>query len=144
MSLLNHLCGSQMLAPPGRALLPAAHQAPDMSDLKGQETARWVLDIAVVGQHNLLLVGPPAAGKSMPAARLPGLLPPLSPREALDVTMLNSAAGQLPAGGLIQTRPFRDPHHSASMAALVVGGARVSADSEGGENNRGPRKVGRH
>ena len=125
MSLLNHLCGSQMLAPPGPELLPAAHKAPDMSDLKGQETARWVLEIAVAGQHNLLLVGPPGAGKSMLAARLPGLLPPLSPREALDVTMLHSVAGQLPAGGLIQTRPFRDPHHSASMAALVGGGSRA-------------------
>ena len=127
-----------MLAPPGVELIPAAHQALDMSDLKGQETARRLLDIAGEGQHNLLLVGPPAAGKSMPAARLPGLLPPPSPREALDVTMLHSVAGQLPAGGLIQTRPFRDPHHSASMAALVGGGARVSADSEGGENIRGP------
>ena len=122
MSLLNHLCGSQMLAPPGPELLPAAHQAPDMSDLKGQETARRVLEIAAAGQHNLLLVGPLGAGKSMLAARLPGLLPPLSPREALDVTMLHSVAGQLPAGGLIQTRLFRDPHHSASMAALVGGG----------------------
>ena len=103
-----------------------------------------MLEIAAAGQHNLLLVGPPGAGKSMLAARLPGLLPPLSPREALDVTMLHSVAGQLPAGGLIQTRPFRDPHHSASMAALVGGGARVSPNSEGGENNRGPRKVGRH
>ena len=144
MSLLNHLRGSQMLAPLGPEFLPAAHQAPDMSDLKGQETARRLLDISGEGQHNLLLVGPPAAGKSMPAARLPGLLPPLSSREPLDVTMLHSVAGQLPAGGLIQTRPFRDPHHSASMAALVGGCARVSADSEGSENNRGPRKVGRH
>ena len=125
MSLLNHLRGIQMLAPPGPELLPPAHQAPDMSDLKGQETARRVLEIAAAGRHNLLMVGPPGAGKSMLAARLPGLLPPLSPREALDVTMLHSVAGQLPAGGLIQTRPFRDPHHSASMAALVGGGARA-------------------
>ena len=71
------------------------------------------------------MIGPPGAGKSMLAARLPGLLPDLSLREALDVTMLHSIAGQLPAGGLIQTRPYRDPHHSASMAALVGGGARA-------------------
>ena len=96
-----------------------------MSDLKGQETACRVLEIAAADQHNLLLVGLPGAGKSMLAARLPGLLPPPSPREALDVTMLHSVAGKLPAGGLIQTRPFRDPHHSVSMAALVGGGARA-------------------
>ncbi|MEK9553975.1 MAG: YifB family Mg chelatase-like AAA ATPase, partial [Alphaproteobacteria bacterium] len=102
-----------------------ARNAPDLSDLRGQETARHVLEIAAAGRHNLLMIGPPGAGKSMLAARLPGLLPPLSPREALDVTMLHSIAGQLPAGGLVQSRPFRDPHHSASMAALVGGGARA-------------------
>ena len=94
-----------------------------MRDLRGQETAPWVLEIAAAGRHNLLMVGPPDAGKSMLSVGLSGLLPPLSPREALDVTMLHSIAGQLPSGGLIQTRPFRDPHHSASMAALVGGGA---------------------
>ena len=125
MSLLNHLRGGQFLPPPQPELLPAAHTAPDKSDLRGQETARRVLEIAAAGRHNLLMIGPPGGGKSMLAARLPGLLPPLSPREALDVTMLHSIAGQLPAGGLIQTRPYRDPHHSASMAALVGGGARA-------------------
>ena len=125
MSLLNHLRGQQHIQAPKPELLPPAHAAPDMADLKGQETARRALEIAAAGAHNLLMVGPPGAGKSMLAARLPGLLPPLSPREALDVTMLHSVAGTLPAGGLIQTRPFRDPHHSASMAALVGGGARA-------------------
>ena len=125
MSLLNHLRGGQFLAPPQPELLPPAHSPPDMRDLRGQETARPVLEIAAAGRHNLLMVGPPGSGKSMLAARLSGLLPPLSPREALDVTMLHSIAGQLPSGGLIQTRPFRDPHHSASMAALVGGGARA-------------------
>ena len=125
MSLLTHLRGGQLLPQPRPELLPPSHDTPDMADLKGQETARRVLEIAAAGMHNLLMVGPPGAGKSMLAARLPGLLPPLSPREALDVTMLHSVAGQLPAGGLIQTRPFRDPHHSASMAALVGGGARA-------------------
>ncbi|MGC6454183.1 MAG: YifB family Mg chelatase-like AAA ATPase [Candidatus Puniceispirillaceae bacterium] len=125
MSLLNHLRGHQHIAPPKPELLPQARAVPDMADLKGQETARRVLEIAAAGAHNLLMVGPPGAGKSMLAARLPGLLPPLTPREALDVTMLHSVAGTLPAGGLIQARPFRDPHHSASMAALVGGGARA-------------------
>jgi len=125
MALLNHLRGIQHLPPPKAKLLPVAHHAPDLADLRGQETARRVLEIAAAGRHNLLMIGPPGAGKSMLAARLPGLLPPLSPREALDVTMLHSIAGQLPAGGLVQSRPFRDPHHSASMAALVGGGARA-------------------
>jgi magnesium chelatase family protein len=126
MSLLNHLRGGQFLAPPQPELLPPAHSPPDMRDLRGQETARRVLEIAAAGRHNLLMVGPPGAGKSMLAARLPGLLPPLSPREAQDVTMLHSIAGQLPSGGLIQTRPFRDPHHSASMAALLAAGRVLS------------------
>ncbi|MEK9960065.1 MAG: YifB family Mg chelatase-like AAA ATPase, partial [Rhodobiaceae bacterium] len=119
------LRGVQHLQPPKADLLPPVHQVPDLADLRGQETARRVLEIAAAGRHNLLMIGPPGAGKSMLAARLPGLLPPLSAREALDVTMLHSIAGQLPAGGLVQTRPFRDPHHSASMAALVGGGARA-------------------
>ena len=122
MSLLNHLRGHQMLPPPRPELLPPSGPAPDMQDLKGQETARRVLEIAATGAHNLLMIGPPGAGKSMLAARLPGLLPPLTPQE---VTMLHSVAGQLPEGGLIQSRPYRDPHHSASMPALVGGGARA-------------------
>ena len=125
MALLNHLRGRQILPTPKAERLPARGDVPDMADLRGQETARRVLEIAAAGSHNLLMVGPPGAGKSMLAARLPGLLPPLTPREALDVTMLHSVAGTLPAGGLVQSRPFRDPHHSASMAALVGGGARA-------------------
>ena len=99
MSLLNHLRGSQMLAPPGPELLPAAHQAPDMSDLKGQETARRVLEIAAAGQHNLLLVGPPGAGKSMLAARLPGLLPPCPrARRSMSQCFIRLPASFPPAG----------------------------------------------
>ena len=125
MSLLNHLRGHQMLPPPRPELLPPSGPAPDMQDLKGQETALRVLEMAATGAHNLLMIGPPGAGKSMLAARLPGLLPPLTPQEALEVTMLHSVAGQLPQGGLVQSRPYRDPHHSASMPALVGGGARA-------------------
>ena len=125
MSLLNHLRGQQILPLPRPELLPPSGPAPDLQDLKGQETARRVLEIAAAGAHNLLMIGPPGAGKSMLAARLPGLLPPLTPKEALDVTMLHSVAGQLPEGGLVQSRPYQDPHHSASMPALVGGGARA-------------------
>ena len=122
MALFNHVRDFQILTLPAPELVSAAHQAPNMSDLEGQEIACRLLEIAAAGQRNLLLVGPPGAGKSILAAWLPGLPPPLSPREALDVTMIHSAAGQLREGRLIQTRPFRDPHHFASMAALVGGG----------------------
>jgi magnesium chelatase family protein len=124
--LINHLRGRQVLHPPSPRLDPPVQRPPDLSDLKGQETARRVLEIAAAGGHNLLMVGPPGAGESMLAARLAGLLPPLTPSEALDVTMLHSVAGKLRNGGLIQTRPFRAPHYSASMAALVGGGMRAA------------------
>jgi len=125
LSLLNHLKGVQVLSPPQPKHIRSSHNYPDMRDLKGQDTARRVLEIAAAGSHNLLMIGPPGAGKSMLAARLAGLLPPLSAAEALQVTMLHSVAGQLADGGLIQDRPFREPHHSASMAALVGGGPRA-------------------
>ena len=125
VSLLNHLKGVQILSPPEPKYLSVDRNYPDMSDLKGQDTARRVLEIAAAGGHNLLMIGPPGAGKSMLAARLGGLLPALSAAEALQVTMLHSVAGQLGDGGLIRTRPFREPHHSASRAAFVGGGLRA-------------------
>ena len=94
----------------------------DLADIRGQESAKRVLEIAAAGGHNLLFIGPPGAGKSMLAARLPGILPPLEPDEALEVSMLQSLAGELGDGRLTRRRPFRDPHHSASLAALVGGG----------------------
>jgi magnesium chelatase family protein len=96
-----------------------------MADVKGMETARRALEVAAAGGHNLLLVGPPGAGKSMLAARLPGLLPDLDPRAALEVSMIHSVAGRLDGGRLVMRPPFREPHHSASQAALSGGGHRA-------------------
>ncbi len=123
IQLANHLRGAQVLARPEPAVQAAAVDLPDLVEVKGQETAKRALEIAAAGGHNLLMNGPPGAGKSMLAARLPSILPPLSPRELLEVSMIHSVAGELAGGELTDRRPYRAPHHSASMAALVGGGA---------------------
>ena len=125
IALVNHFRGGAALKPPERGDLISGAEVPDLRDVKGQEQAKRALEIAAAGAHNILFVGPPGAGKSMLAQRLPGLLPPLSSGELLEVSMIHSVAGLLERGRLTRTRPFRAPHHSASMAALVGGGLRA-------------------
>lgn len=122
IQLANHFKGSQVMARPEPAVATSTGRLPDLRDIKGQEGAKRALEIAAAGGHNLLMNGPPGAGKSMLAARLPSILPPLGPRELLEVSMIQSVAGELKGGALSNRRPFRQPHHSASMAALVGGG----------------------
>ena len=125
IALLNHLRGGGQISPPAPGEAEPPGFGPDLAQVKGQETAKRALEIAAAGGHNLLMVGPPGAGKSLLAACLPGILPDLTPPEALEVSMVASVAGALDGGRLVRTRPFRSPHHSASMAALVGGGLRV-------------------
>ena len=125
LAIVNHFKGTQLLPPPQAKLAPPPSGGLDLNDVKGQESAKRALEIAAAGAHNLLMIGPPGAGKSMLAARLPGILPPLEPAEALQVAMIQSIAGGLRGGGLLRERPYRDPHHSASLPALVGGGLRV-------------------
>ena len=128
LQLVNHFKGAQMLGRPQprmRDALSAGPGLPDLADIKGQESAKRALEIAAAGGHNLLMSGPPGSGKSMLAARLPGILPPLSPAELLELSMIASVAGEIEDGALTSRRPFRAPHHSASMPALVGGGFRA-------------------
>jgi magnesium chelatase family protein len=126
LALINHFKGMQVLARPVAMLAEDnGRGCPDLKDVKGQESAKRALEIAAAGGHHLLMIGPPGSGKSMLAARLPGLLPPLSPAEALEVSMIHSVAGQLADGRMMRRRPFRDPHHSASIPALAGGGLRA-------------------
>ncbi len=125
LSLINHFRGTQQLAAPPAGLLGGGYKTLDLADVRGMETARRALEVAAAGGHNMLMIGPPGAGKSMLASRLPGLLPDLTPREALEVSMVHSVAGMLDGGRLVTRPPFREPHHSASMAAVTGGGNRA-------------------
>ncbi|WP_394729920.1 YifB family Mg chelatase-like AAA ATPase [Altererythrobacter sp. GH1-8] len=125
VSLLNHLKGTQRLPEPERGAVDPAPPAADLKQVKGQETAKRALEIAAAGGHNMLMIGPPGAGKSLLASCLPGILPELTPSEALEVSMVASVAGTLEGGRISRARPFRAPHHSASMAALTGGGLKV-------------------
>ncbi len=123
LALVNHFAGNQVLSPPEPKLNQNDVDYPELTDIKGQETAKRALEIAAAGGHNLLLIGPPGSGKSMLAARLPGLLPVLDPAEILEVSMIQSVAGLLQDGRLTERRPFRSPHHATSAAAMVGGGS---------------------
>ncbi|MBV0913956.1 YifB family Mg chelatase-like AAA ATPase [Anianabacter salinae] len=119
---IQHFTGQRVLASAEPGEVTTGPQSRDLRDVKGQERAKRALEIAAAGRHHVLMVGPPGSGKSMLAARLPGILPPLSPAEALETSMIHSLAGLLDEGGISRTRPFREPHHTASMAAIVGGG----------------------
>ncbi len=125
IAVMNHFRGVQLLSPPRPGDVVEGPPGPDLREVKGQEQAKRALEIAAAGGHNLLFVGPPGSGKSMMAQRLPGLLPPLSSRELLETSMVWSVAGLIAKGALTRDRPFRSPHHSASMAALTGGGLRA-------------------
>ncbi|MGA9411635.1 MAG: YifB family Mg chelatase-like AAA ATPase [Roseobacter sp.] len=127
--VVRHFTGQTPIsdAQPGEVVPPPAQL--DLYDVKGQERAKRALEIAAAGRHNLLMVGTPGSGKSMLAQRLPGILPPLSPLEALETSMIHSVAGLLNEGGISRERPFRDPHHTSSMAA-IIGGGRMAKPGE--------------
>ena len=122
LSLINHFKGVQQLPYPIAKQKKSPISDLDMSDVKGQETAKRALEIAAAGAHNLLMVGTPGAGKSMLASRLTTILPPLTTEEALETCMIHSIAGELKDGEISFDRPYRDPHHNASTPALVGGG----------------------
>ncbi|HEX4712337.1 YifB family Mg chelatase-like AAA ATPase, partial [Phenylobacterium sp.] len=125
IALVNHFRGAQVLSAPKPGPMRDGERQPDLREVKGQENAKRALEIAAAGGHNLAFVGPPGSGKSMMAARLPGLLPPLTPEELLSTSMVHSVAGLIAKGARTRARPFRSPHHSASMAALTGGGLKA-------------------
>ncbi|WP_138380468.1 YifB family Mg chelatase-like AAA ATPase [Luteithermobacter gelatinilyticus] len=125
LALINHLKGTQLLEAPTPIVGGEDGSYPDLKDIKGQESAKRALEVAAAGGHNLNMIGPPGSGKSMLAARLPGILPPMEALEILEVSMISSVAGLLTEGRITRQRPFRNPHHSASMAALTGGGVKA-------------------
>lgn len=120
--VVRHFTGESPITPARPGEVRPDDSARDLADVKGQERAKRALEIAAAGRHHLLMVGAPGSGKSMLAARLPGILPDLTPREALETSMIHSLAGLIDEGGISRARPFREPHHTASVAAIAGGG----------------------
>ncbi|KIC50076.1 YifB family Mg chelatase-like AAA ATPase [Tateyamaria sp. ANG-S1] len=120
--VVRHYTGQVPLEPAKAGQIASGTGLPDLRDVKGRERAKRAMEVAAAGRHHFLMVGTPGSGKSMLAARLPGILPPLSAMEALETSMIHSLAGLLDAGGISMDRPFREPHHTASMAAIIGGG----------------------
>lgn len=125
ISIINHFKSTQFI--PKAEINHDNHELhyPDLEDIKGQEKAKRALEITAAGGHNLLMIGPPGTGKSMLASRLPGIIPQLNIKEMLEINMVHSISGNIEDGKLIRSRPFRDPHHSCSMPAMVGGGTKA-------------------
>jgi magnesium chelatase family protein len=124
-SLINHFKGTQTIAPPALPRTAPPSTARDLRHVRGQEAARRALEIAASGRHNLLMSGPPGVGKSMLASCMPGIMPPMESRDILELSMIASIAGLLVNGELSEARPYRAPHHSSSMAAIIGGGRKA-------------------
>ncbi len=125
LALINHVKGYQQLSAPEIHVVDKNIPAVDMKDVKGQQTAKRALEIAAAGGHNLLMSGSPGTGKSMLASALAGILPPLTAEEMLESSMIKSISGGFAGGKMSSERPYRSPHHSASMAAMVGGGRKA-------------------
>lgn len=129
MEIVQHFGGQAPIAPATPGEVTAEGMTRDLRDVKGQERAKRALEIAAAGRHHMIMIGPPGSGKSMIAARMPGILPPLTAREALETSMIHSVAGLLRNGGVSRVRPFQEPHHTASRAA-IIGGSRSAKPGE--------------